>query len=353
MQYNRNLFQRYRDMASGMFDEEFRLEQLSKMGDPLEGLSQHVDFKGFETILVSAFKKYDHSLGGRPRFDSVMMFKGLVIKSMYNLSFEKLEYMIKDRLSFQRFLGIRLGDRVPDANTFWDFNEVLTQKGIIDQVFESLGVQLRQKGLIMNTGSIVDASIVDAPIQRNSKEENEQIKNGDRPEVWSAKKSQQKDTDATWTKKHNRSRYGYKNHIKVDRGSKLITNFEVSSSNVHDSQVLSDLLQPTDSHHQLYADSAYRSQQIEDQLKENRIRSRIHRKGYRNNSLTENEKRTNRNKSKIRARVEHVFGDMVQCMGKVIVRQIGIDRNVAAITMMNICYNMRRMTFLQAVNRST
>jgi transposase len=150
-------------MASGLFDEQFRLQELTKMGDPLERLANHIDFEMFRELLENGFEKYDVSKGGRPPFDKVMMFKGLVLKSTYNLSFDKLEYHIKDRLSFQRFLGISLGDRVPDANTFWDFNEVITKKGIIDEVFEQLGQQLEKKGLIMNNGSIVDASIVDAP----------------------------------------------------------------------------------------------------------------------------------------------------------------------------------------------
>jgi IS5 family transposase len=277
-----------------------------------------------------------------------MMFKGLVLKSMYNLSFEKLEYHIKDRLSFQRFLGIGLGDRVPDANTFWDYNEAVTNTAIIDEVFDQLGQQLEEKGLIMNSGSLVDASIVDTPVQRNTREENEQIKNGEKPEGWSQHKSSQKDLDADWTKKHGKNRLGYKNHIKVDKKSKLITNFEVSSASMHDSKILDYLLDEEDSHHELYADSAYRSKEIEEELKKKMIRSRIHKKGYRNNLLSEKDKAINTKKSKIRARVEHVFGNMCQTMGKIMVRQIGMARNTAAITMMNICYNMRRSSYLLA-----
>lgn len=333
-------------MASGFFDEHFRLQELTKMGDPLEKLGNHIDFESFRELLESGFEKYDENKGGRPPFDKVMMFKGLVLKSMYNLSFEKLEYHIKDRLSFQRFLGIGLGDRVPDANTFWDYNEAVTNKAIIDEVFDQLGQQLEEKGLIMNSGSLVDASIVDAPVQRNTREENEQIKNGEKPEGWSQHKSSQKDLDSDWTKKHGKNRFGYKNHIKVDKKSKLITNFEVSSASVHDSKILDYLLDEEDSHHELYADSAYRSKEIEEELKKRKIRSRIHKKGYRNNPLSEKDKAINTKKSKIRARVEHVFGDMCQTMGKIMVRQIGMARNTAAITMMNICYNMRRSSYL-------
>jgi IS5 family transposase len=335
-------------MASGLFDEQFRLQELTKMGDPLERLDKYIDFEMFRDLLESGYEQYDVTKGGRPSFDKVMMFKGLVLKSMYNLSFEKLEYHIKDRLSFQRFLGISLGDRVPDANTFWDFNEIVSKKGIIDEVFIQLRHQLTDQGLIMNNGSLVDASIVDAPVQRNTREENEKIKQGEKPAGWSGNKTSQKDLDADWTKKHGQHRYGYKNHIKVDKGSKLITNFEVSSASVHDSQMLGYLLEEEDAHHELYADSAYRSEQIEKELKGRKIRSRIHKKGYRGNPLNARDKAINTNKSRVRARVEHVFGDMCQTMGKIIVRQIGMVRNTAAITMMNICYNMRRSSYLLA-----
>lgn len=335
-------------MASGLFDEQFRLQELTKMGDPLEKLNKYIDFESFRELLENGFEKYDISKGGRPPFDRVMMFKGLVLKSMYALSFEKLEYHIKDRLSFQRFLGIRLGDRVPDANTFWDFNEAVSTRAIIDEVFERLGRQLEENGLIMNNGSIVDASIVDAPVQRNTKDENDQIKKGQKPSGWKENKARQKDVDADWVKKHKINRFGYKNHVKIDKGSKLITNFEVSTASVHDSQILDYLLEEKDAHHELYADSAYRSHKIERGLKQRRIRSRVHKKGYKNKPLNEADKAINKRKSKVRARVEHIFGDMRQIMGQIMVRQIGMVRNTAAITMMNICYNMRRSSYLLA-----
>lgn len=333
-------------MSAGLFDQQFRLEELSKMGDPLEVLDEHVDFESFRSAIDSHFPERDKKKGGRPSYDRIMMLKGLLLKSTYNLSFEKLEYHIKDRLSFQRFLGLTLADRVPDGNTFWDFNEVLVTVGLLDEIFLLLKKQLIAKGLIMNNGSLVDACIVNAPIQRNKKDENASIKKGETPSDWSENKKSQKDVDAAWTKKRGVNRYGYKNHIKVDKGSKLISNFEVTDASVHDSQVLIELLDENDSHHELYADSAYRSNKIEQELKARKIRSRIHEKGYRDKPLTEKQKTRNKKKSKTRARVEHVFGDIHQKMKRVTVRQIGLARNTAAITLMNICYNMRRSCYL-------
>ena len=257
--------------------------------------------------------------------------------------------MIKDRLSFQRFLGLQLSHRVPDANTVWDFREALTKAGAFDKLFNQLVKHLRDSGLIMNRGSIVDASIIQAPIQRNSKEENDQIKKGKRPRDWSGAKRSQKDIDARWTKKNGKSFFGYKNHIKIDHKSKLITKCEITAACVHDSQILESLLDEHDSNHTLYADSAYRSREIEGVLKDKEVTSRIHKKGYRNKTLTEKEKKVNKNKSRIRARVEHIFGMMHKRMSRKIVEQKTMSRNSARIILRNITYNLQRQTYLQTL----
>lgn len=109
---------------------------------------------------------------------------------------------------------------------------------------------MRAKGYIAQEGSIVDASFVEVPRQRNSCEDNKKIKAGELPEGWDdpAKKNMvaHKDKDARWTKKNNQSYYGYKDHVKIDSKSKLITNYKVTDASVHDSQTLKDLLDEMD-----------------------------------------------------------------------------------------------------------
>ena len=196
---------------------------------------------------------------------------------------------------------------------------------------------------------IVDASFVEVPKQRNTREENKEIKENVRPEGWSENKERQKDTDARWTIKGGENHYGYKNHIKIDKESKIIETFVVTPASVHDSQALEELLREEDSHHELYADSAYAGKPVQEILKNFRIRNRIHEKGYRGLPLTEEQKERNRKKSRIRARVEHVFGFIHTSMKGHRIRSIGIVRARGIIALMNLVYNMIRYIRLCSV----
>lgn len=147
----------------GFFDIDERLARLSGLGDQLEAFSRAVDFELFRPELEKTLSYSDGSKGGRPPFDPVMMFKILVIQTINTLSDERTEYLINDRLSFMRFLGLGLSDRVPDAKTIWLFRERLTKAGAIGPLFERFDAMLRDGGYIPMSGQIVDASLVAAP----------------------------------------------------------------------------------------------------------------------------------------------------------------------------------------------
>lgn len=335
-----------KQVQGGFFDADLRLMDISKQGDPLEKLDKHIDWEIFCPTLDSALCSYekDPSKGGRPPYDYVMMFKILVLQHLYNIADERTEFAIKDRLSFMRFLGLTLKDKVPDEKTIWLFRETLTQNGAIDRLFKKFSKHLGKMGLVAHKGSIVDASFVEVPRQRNTRDENDDIRNGKIPEDWEddPDKLRQKDTDARWAKKNGQSYFGYKNHAKVDRKSKLITNYAVSDASVHDSQVLGDLLDGSDAHHELFGDSAYSSEDTDKKLKRRKIRNRIHEKGYRNHPLTAEQEEANRKKSKIRVRIEHVFGFMENTMKVSFIRCVGIARAATAIGLMNLTYNLCR-----------
>jgi len=277
------------------------------------------------------------------------MFKVLVLQSLYNLSDEKMEFQIRDRLSFMRFLGLSLGDAVPDEKTIWLFREQLVEAGLIKRLFEEFDQFLEEKGFCARRGQIIDASIVEAPRQRNSREENRQIKAGQMPEDWSEQKKRQKDTDARWTKKNGQNYYGYKNHINVDVKHKLIRDYEVTPASVHDSQVFEELLDEDNSSRDVWADSAYRSEEKLRELKKRRYREHLQRKGCRHKPLTDRETRGNRTRSRIRSRVEHVFGVQAMRAGNLILRTIGLIRAKAKIGLRNLAYNLDRFCVLQGV----
>jgi IS5 family transposase len=333
----------------GFFDESNRLRRLSSMGDPLEGIARVVDFEIFRPVLDEVFKGEGKGPGGRPAFDRMLMFKILLLQQWYCMADDKTEYQINDRLSFQRFLGLSLGSKVPDAKTIWVFREKLVKSGAEKALFSLFAQQMEHKGIITRSGSIVDASFVEAPKQRNSRDENERIKSGEIPKEWkeSPHKLRQKDTDARWTKKNAENHYGYKNHVKVDKTSKLIVTYSVTDASVHDSREIVGLVEEQDQ--ELYADSAYVGGELHEEIckKSKDIKLKIHEKGYRNHPLTEEQKSSNREKSRIRARVEHVFGHMTQSMNGLFVRSIGMCRARCAVGLQNLAYNLSRYRYLR------
>ena len=205
----------------GFFDADRRLSVLSLKGDPLVEILALVPWEKFRTdietvVLTAAGSK--KSPAGRKPIDALALFRMLVLQSLYNLSDEQIEYQVRDRLSFTRFLGLGFEDGIPDGTTLWLFREKLAKAGLIDRLFERFGRHLEAKGYIARGGQMVDATIVPVPRQRNSRDENDQVKTGATPEDWKKRpsKNRQKDKDARWTKKHGRSYFGYKNHVNAD-----------------------------------------------------------------------------------------------------------------------------------------
>jgi len=198
------------------------------------------------------------------------------------------------------------------------------------------------RGFLAQPGKLVDASFVDVPRQRNTREENAAIKAGGTPAAWAEQPAQQrqKGVDARWSKKNNERHYGDKNHVKADAQSKLIEAYAVTDTSVHDSQLLEPRVDGTEV--VVYADSAYRSAEAEALLAKKSVTSQIHERAYRNRPLTDEQKATSRQKLKVRARIEHVFGYMSQTMKGFYRRYIGRRRNGAAIGFINLIDNLAR-----------
>lgn len=341
-------FKRHKDY--GFFDQDIRLSKLSELGDPLERLNKGVDFEMFREFLEDNLTRLSDGKGGRPPYDYVLMFKIVILQRYYNLSDEQVEYQINDRMSFMRFLDLTIADDVPDSRTVWNFREQLVDLVLIEPLFNLFLKELETLGLVVNEGKIIDASFVEVPRQRNTRDENKKIKNNEIPEDWKDKprKLSQKDTDAKWTKKNNQTFFGYKNHIKTDDKSKIICKYKATSAEVHDSQVTKDLLEDKDKGEELYADSAYTGEKQEEVISEKELINQIHEKGYKNKPLTDEQKESNKIKSKIRVRVEHVFGFMENSMNGMEIRSIGFKRVESIIGLSNLVYNMFRKIQLQA-----
>jgi IS5 family transposase len=324
----------------GFFDADRRLAAITAKGDPLEMIARVVPFESFRAEIEAAILtpvSEKRSSAGRKPIDVMVMFRMLVLQSLYNLSDEQVEYQVRDRLSFTRFLGLGIEDGIPDGTTLWLFRETLAKAGLIEKLFERFGQHLEAKGYIARGGQMVDATIVPVP------------KHGKTPEAWEKKpaKNRQKDKDARWTKKHGKSFYGYKNHVNADAKHKLIRQYDVTDASVHDSQQFDGLLNQANTSANVYADSAYRSAETEAKLSLRGLRSRIHQRANRNHPLSQAQENANRQKSRVRARIEHVFGAQQNSPGGRIVRTIGIARAKAKIGLQNLAYNIRRLVTLE------
>jgi transposase, IS5 family len=341
---------------SGLFGLSDHLKRLSANGDPLEELGQIVDFEGFRPILNNALAYANGAKGGRPPYDPVAMFKILILAAQNNVSDARMEYLIRDRLSWLRFLGFDLGAPTPDANTVRLFRERLTEAKAITVLFDAFDNRLRSNGYLAMGGQIVDATLVAAPKQRNTQEEKDAIK-----AVWPAKpaKAAQKDVDARWTVKFSKARvaangkphidiaipsFGYKNHIAIDQRFGFIRKSVVTHGARHDGSQLREVVTTNNTASDVWADTAYRSKSNEAWLTANSRVSRIHRKKPKGKPMPDHTRKANSVKSKVRVLVEHVFAQQKAHMG-LFIRTIGLKRAEAKITLVNLAYNMKRLIF--------
>lgn len=333
-------------MLTGLFDWQTRFEQLNKGGDPLVKLNQIVDWEQFRRSLEAIRDIERKSPAGRKPFNVILMFKIMILQSLYNLSDDQVEFQIRDRLSFMRFLGLSLSDTVPDAKTIWLFREQLTEAKLVKKLFNQFDTFLDRNGFSAKKGQIVDASIVSAPRQRNSRQENKDIKDGNIPQDWSENKKRQKDTDARWIKKNGRNQFGYKNHIDIDVQHKLIRNYHVTPASVHDGNVFEELLDKDNSSRDVWADSAYGSAEKGEILEAFGFRSHVQRKGCHYKKLNERQIRGNYTRAKVRCRIEHVFGVQAMRAGSLLIRTIGLVRARTKIGLRNLAYNIDRYCLL-------
>jgi len=332
--------------SRSLFDEQAKHQKLEQINDVLPRLSRMVDWEAFRPQLDGAFPVRDPKKGGQPPYDRVMMFKIIVLLELYGLSAEAMEYQINDRASFQRFLGLEPQHQVPDATTIRLFAEQLTAAKAMEQLFAAYHARLTAARLVVNEGKIIDASMVHAPVQHNSRSEKDDLDNGEIPANWSARKKAQKDLDATWTKKHGKSYHGFKNHVKVDAGSKLIDHYVVTTASVADGDMAWQLLDERDQGQDLHADKGYDWEKVKDGIALAGMNDCVLKQARRNNPLSEQDKQRNSELSRIRARIEHVFGSMNKQLHGLSVRCIGLARASFRVGLTNLTYNILRSLYL-------
>jgi len=314
--------------------------------DPLERLDAVIDWEVFRPILERIDAKQRKSAAGHKPTCRVLMFKLLSLQRLHNLSVERLQFQVTDQLSFMSFFGLELSGDVPDARTVWAFREALKTHNMVDALFERLHQALADLGAELKSGQIIDAAFVPVPIQRFGPEAGALIKQDAVPIDWgkTPAKLAQKDIDARWTKKGRQKHYGDKNHLNIDRATKLIAAHATTPAHVHDSQVLDTVLRPEEQGgKEVWADSAYHSDDQEHSLASGQYESQIPERAYRNKPLADAQERSNTEKSRVRARLEHAFAAMENDMGGIFLRTIGAASVKVGVGLMKLTYNLKRI----------
>ena len=291
--------------------------------------------------------KYSRKNAGRPSYDPIIFFKIFILQILFNLSDAMVHKYILDRQSFLAFLDIDV-TLVPSSKTIWKYRELFIKAGVFELINILTMQHIAQLDEVKNSDSIaIDSSFTNVPIQRNTRDENKVIKDGNGDQLWNdhPAKKRQKDIDSRWTQKGGHRYYGYKLHIAVCCLTKLITSMLTTAACVHDSQVIAPLVREEDHGKSLYADSAYSGKKQIDEIKQLNLKPAVCEKGKRNPPLTDEQKKNNREKSKTRARVEHVFAQIAHWDGDIL-RTIGKKRADSYHHMLVWCYNIKRLMFL-------
>ena len=291
--------------------------------------------------------KYSRKNAGRPSYDPIIFFKIFILQILFNLSDAMVHKYILDRQSFLAFLDIDV-TLVPSSKTIWKYRELFIKAGVFELINILTMQHIANLDEVKNSDSIaIDSSFTNVPIQRNTRDENKVIKDGNGDQLWNdhPAKKRQKDIDSRWTQKGGHRYYGYKLHIAVCCLTKLITSMLTTAACVHDSQVIAPLVREEDHGKSLYADSAYSGKKQIDEIKQLNLKPAVCEKGKRNTPLTDEQKKNNREKSKTRARVEHVFAQIAHWDGDIL-RTIGKKRADSYHHMLVWCYNIKRLMFL-------
>lgn len=308
-----------------------------------------MDWERFRPVLKKALKKAHKNTAGRTPYAAVLMFKMPVLQSLYNLSDDQTEYQIRECFSFLRFLRLTPESAIPDAKTVWLYRESLKEPQAMDTLFATFERYRTGPGYQARKGTVVDARIVSVPKPRHSREAHQTIQDGLIPADWVKQPTNlaQKDTEARCTGKHGKNYYGYKNHIASDVKHKLVRGFTVTPASTHDSQEFETLRKVPSTLQAVWADSACQSEAHAELQKSRGLHNHLHDRPWREQTLTRAARRRNKRRSRIRARVEHVFGHQVTVMHQKTLRSIGQARAEVKIGFANLAYNMRRLGHLE------
>ena len=319
----------HRDMGQPSLAESLLPETLGR-NERLERIDEVVDWQRLGRLVSGVYSARE----GRPSYPPVMMVKVLLLQQWYNLTDPQMEEALRDRISFRRFVGLGLQDDTPDHSTLSRFRSTLEKMGLSERLFEELGNQLEEMGLLLKAGTLMDATLVEAQVRR--------------PPVSAGRGTKSpKDPDADWTQTHRgrRSHFGYKVHIGVDACTGIVRKAEFTPAKVYESEVADGLVSGDE--RAVYGDRAYESKERRQWLKSQGIKDRImHRSHKHQRGLPHWQRRRNELIAPVRSPVERVFGTLKRSYGYTRVRYRGLGRNAVEMWFKLMAYNLRKVVKL-------
>jgi transposase, IS5 family len=284
-------------------------------------------------------QKHCHKLDGRPPFPPIVMFRALLLAQWYDLSDRDLEEALCDRLSFRRFVGLGLEQATPDHTTLCRFRERLNEAGLTIKLLALVNAQIEAKGLLLKRGTLIDATVVETAAARPAKDDDP---------------AERVDPDAAFLKRAGKagSSYGYKAHVAADEGSLLVRTAKLTPANVAETVTADELIIANRDGGMIYADKAYDTHARRELLAKLGLKDGIMHRPNKHHDLTPEQRQRNTELSKIRCRVETVFAVLKQVYGYRRTRYFGLVRNQLQLTLLAICFNLRRMLVMTARARS-
>lgn len=311
-----------------------RRRKVSKAVGTLSEIDSQVDWRDLSEI-VSVLDKSGTRRGGRPPIGFEIKLKMMFLQHIFNLSDEELEDQLIDRMSFQQFVGLSFDEEIPDFTTIWKFKEALVKAGLMDSIFNAILSQLDAKGLIVKKGTMIDATIIQSGNRPLSNKKREELASEPSPQI---------DTDARSTAKNGKKHFGYKGHVGVDVESKIIRKRTFTPANVHDSQEMENLMSGDEQ--SVWADKAYPRESDKRAARALGIYYGVLDKGKRGHKLSNKQKKRNKQKSRVRAAVEHPFGFMRKKLKVTVLAAKNKLRNALRFDMWCIIHNLCRASFL-------
>lgn len=312
-------------------------------------MNRLIDWNEVEQVITKYYTK-GKSATGKPAYSGLLLFKACLLQTWYGLSDYELEDRINDSLSFSYFCGMSIDQIAPDHSTISRFRTLMTKKGAYEELFRSINAQLETHGIIVKTGALVDASIIDTPLKPKGSSKYK-VLDQDKQEdaVIDSKKQVNKDlsprvdTSGAWVKKAGKLRYGYKKHHLTDEEG-MIMGVLTTPANVNEISNLEEVLDTADLPKgiAIKADKGYQSEKNAQILQRRQLKNHIMKKAKRNKPLTNWEKKFNKIIGKTRFKVERSFGSINRWFTGGVARYRGLEKMHTQNLMEALCYNLYR-----------